>query len=157
MEANVQQNEWEGLFESFLDLTEFSLEYHKDTREWGLYDRQGANLGDIQSDRFEHAGQIFDRMGVYINDYIFEDLKEEAEAYHVELPSQEYMMNKYTVLGDEIRIFDTDCTAFWIALRAEIGREHPFVKDHEFAFNICEMIRYHWAEINLNNICHEEV
>ena len=64
------QNKYEKLFCSFLDLTEFSLIKYKDG--FGLEDRQGANLGDIEGDRFETAEQIFERMSIYIDDYINE-------------------------------------------------------------------------------------
>lgn len=158
MENNVQQNEWEGLFESFLDLTEFSLEYHKDTDNWGLYDRQGGNLGDIQSDRFENAGEIFERMDVYLRDYIFRDLQEEVEAYKLHLPNDRILVKTYCGgIGEDIKIFGDDCCAYWIAIRSELGSEHKFIKDHKFEFDMCEMIRYHWMEINLNNVYHEEV
>lgn len=69
-----QQNEWEKMFESFLDVTEFALIKHKDG--WGLRDLQGANLGDIEDDRFDNAQQIIDRMGIYINDYFYCDIVE---------------------------------------------------------------------------------
>lgn len=156
MEQQVQQNQWEGLFESFLDLVEFSLEYHKDTQNWGLYDRQGANLGDIQSDRFENVEQIFERMDVYICDYIFKDLNEELDNYRINI-SWKDLATKYAGLGEDIEIYHSDCCAFWIAVRSELGSEHQFIKDHQFEFDICEMIRYHWMEINLNNVYHEEV
>lgn len=48
-----KKNRYETLFEEFMDLTEFTLIKYKDG--WGLHDRQGGNLGDIESDRFENA------------------------------------------------------------------------------------------------------
>lgn len=66
------QNKYEKLFDSFLELTEFSLIKYEDG--FGLEDRQGANIGDIEDDRFETAEQIFERMSIYIDDYIDEDL-----------------------------------------------------------------------------------
>ena len=63
------QNRWEDLFEGFLDLTEFTLIKYSDG--WGLYDRQCGNLGDIESDRFDNASDIFDRMDTYITDYFY--------------------------------------------------------------------------------------
>lgn len=151
METNVQLNKWEGLFESFLDLTEFSLEYHKDTKDWGLYDRQGGNLGDIQSDRFKNAGEIFDRMTVYIDDYFYRDLEEEIDAYKVKLPSDEILAKKY---GNEI---NWGGTAYWLAVRAELGSGNKFVVDHVFEFDVLDMIANHFEEINLHNVYHEEV
>ena len=67
------QNEYEKLFEDFLDLTEFTLIKHKDG--WGLYDRQGGNFGNIEGDRFKSAAEILDRMDIYVDDYIREDLE----------------------------------------------------------------------------------
>lgn len=69
------------LFAEWLDLTEFSL-YKKDG-VYGLIDNQHANLGDIERDRFENASQILDRMGIYVEDYIFTDLEEQADYFDV--------------------------------------------------------------------------
>lgn len=41
------------LFESILDIEEFFMVRYQDGT-WGLQDRQGANLGDIESERFEN-------------------------------------------------------------------------------------------------------
>lgn len=59
---NKKQNKYEKLFDSFLELTEFSLIKHEDG--FGLEDRQGANIGGIEDDRFETAEQIFERIGL---------------------------------------------------------------------------------------------
>lgn len=69
------QNTYEKLFDEFLDLTEFRLLKHKDGT-FSLEDQQCANLGDIESERFETATQILDRMDVYIQDYIVEELSD---------------------------------------------------------------------------------
>lgn len=69
------------LFAEWLDLTEFSL-YKKDG-VYGLIDNQHANLGDIERDRFENASQILDRMGIYVEDYIFTDLEDQADYFDV--------------------------------------------------------------------------
>lgn len=69
------QNTYEKLFDEFLDLTEFRLLKHKDGT-FSLEDLQCANLGDIESERFETATQILDRMDVYIQDYIVEELSD---------------------------------------------------------------------------------
>ena len=82
-----KQNRWEELFEGWLDLTDFTLIKYKDG--WGLYDKQCGNFGDIESDRFENATQIIDRMEIYIDDYIFEDLEEELGAYKVDTEDKE--------------------------------------------------------------------
>ena len=60
----MDQNKYEKLFDDFLDLTEFTLVKYPDG--FGLKDRQGGNLGDIESDRFMNASQIADGMERYI-------------------------------------------------------------------------------------------
>ena len=69
------QNTYERLFDEFLDLTEFRLLKHKDGT-FSLEDRQCANLGDIEDDRFTSASEILDRMDIYIQDYIVEALSD---------------------------------------------------------------------------------
>ena len=72
------------LFKDYLDLTEFALE--KDGDSYRLTDLQGGNLGDIESDRFDSAKEIFDRMDDYIYDYYVRPIEEETEQSGVELP-----------------------------------------------------------------------
>lgn len=69
------QNTYEKLFDEFLDLTEFRLLKHNDGI-FSLEDQQCANLGDIENDRFTSASEILDRMDVYIQDYIVEELSD---------------------------------------------------------------------------------
>ena len=69
------KNTYEKLFDEFLDLTEFRLLKHKDGT-FSLEDRQCANLGDIEDDRFTSASEILDRMDIYIQDYIVEALSD---------------------------------------------------------------------------------
>lgn len=60
-----------------LDLYEFNLETEKDENgklSFGLVDLQGANLWDIQSDRFYNLFGVVDRLDIYHNDYIFDAL-----------------------------------------------------------------------------------
>lgn len=71
------------LFDNFLDLVEFAVE--KDGDEYKLVDLQGANLGDIESDRFETASQIFDRMGIYIEDYYIRAIEDVLEEKGIEV------------------------------------------------------------------------
>lgn len=63
------------LFNEILDLEEFTLVRYKNGY-WGLKDRQGANLGDIESDTFENICQVLDRMEVYHIDYFEEPIME---------------------------------------------------------------------------------
>ena len=69
------KNTYEELFDEFLALTEFRLLKHKDGT-FSLEDRQCANLGDIEDDRFASASEILDRMDIYIQDYIVEALSD---------------------------------------------------------------------------------
>lgn len=135
------QNRWEKLFEQFLDLTEFTLIKHTDG--WGVYDRQGANLGDIQDDRFENAADIFDRMDVYINDYFFADLEDELDAYEVDLEGRE-------IPND---------AADWLLLRNDVefvSKNKKYFDDHSWEFDVLDMIANHANEINLENCNYEE-
>lgn len=136
-----KQNKWEELFEQFMELTEFTLTQYKDG--WGVIDGQGANLGDIQSDRFENAADIFDRMDIYINDYFFNDLEEELEAYNVDLEGREVPWN-----ADE-----------WLALRGDkefYQKNKKYFDEHSFEFDVLDMIVNHEGEINLENVYYEE-
>lgn len=64
-----------AIFDDFLDLIEFDLVKVDGAgkRHWALRDRQGANLGGIESDRFATAREIVDRCYVYVKDYILDD------------------------------------------------------------------------------------
>lgn len=126
---NKQQNNYEKLFDSFLDLTEFSLIKYEDG--FGLNDITGANLGDIEDDRFETAEQIFERMSVYIDDYIDEDLcnvwVDELEHDPSEIPN--------TLEG-------------WLDHKEEL-------KEYQYEIDLIDMICNHYTEINLENCTYE--
>lgn len=152
------------LFEEFLDLIEFTLVKHKnpllvlkykdldgnDVVEehngvWSLCDRQGANLGDIEQDRFDNASQIIDRLGTYINDYIFEDLENELDAYDIELDLHEIPCD----------------AAEWLALInneefRKVRRNLRYIEEHKWEFDVLDMIAYHTDEINLEECYYEE-
>lgn len=57
-----------------LDLYEFDLIYVGN--KFFVKDRQGANLGDIESDAFNTLADVIDRMQIYYNDYILESIEE---------------------------------------------------------------------------------
>ncbi len=148
----MAQNKWEKLFEEFLDLTEFSLIKHKNPEHiveyetpngepdcaveyygiWSIYDRQGANLGDINSDRFDNAGQILERMDIYIHDYIVEDIENCLDEKGL-LPEYEY--DGY----DDILI-----------------NAAPLLPENKWEFDVLDMIVNHFDEINLENVYYEE-
>ena len=67
--------DYNKIFNDWLELTEFELVKYRD--RFGLIDLQKANLGDIESDRFDDAMSMLDRMDVYINDYLVKDIYEE--------------------------------------------------------------------------------
>lgn len=74
----TQLNKWEELFASFLDLIEFKLKKGKDSESkdcYHLIDLTGANLRDIRSEEFYSASEILDRVEIYEEDYIIDDLK----------------------------------------------------------------------------------
>ena len=135
-----EQNRWESLFEDFLEVTEFALINHTDG--WGLRDRQGANLGNIEGDRFDDAMDIFDRMDVYIVDYFYHDLEDELEAYEVDMNGREV----------------PEGAQDWLELRADAefcNKNQEYMDNHAFEFNVLDMIVNHANEINLENVDYE--
>lgn len=134
------QNSWETYFEEWLDLTEFTLIKHNDG--WGLCDRQGANLGNIEADRFENAADIFDRMDVYVNDYIFEDLDDELEAYDVDMKEREI---PWSAEG-------------WLELKNDnefATKNKRYFDSHKWEFGLLDTMVNHVNEINLENVYYE--
>lgn len=130
------QNKWEKTFDEFLELIEFALVKHKSELEdedgiWSLIDLQGANLGDIESDRFEDAMGIVDRLEIYVNDYFIEDIEnllaEKGVAVTWGGDYQEYIDNAKDLLPD----------ASW-------------------DFVVLDMICNHIDKINLENCTYEE-
>ena len=131
------KNKWEKLFDEFLDLTEFRLIKHKgndakyDPWIWSIVDLQGANLGNIEGDRFSDAQGILDRMDIYINDYFIQDIEDLLEEKGIEITwdddYQDYIDNSIILLPE----------AFW-------------------EFEVLDMICNHYSEIDLNNCYYEE-
>ena len=126
-----QQNKWEKLFDEFLDLTEFTLVKHKN--DWSLIDNQGGNLGNIEGDRFTSAGQIFDRMDSYIEDYIITDIEELAEENNIDLSNWDSWIWEYL-------LFCRD----------------KFPQDCQYEFDLLDMICNHFEEIDLESCTYEE-
>lgn len=138
--AMKKKNKWEELFEQYMDLTEFTLIKYSDG--WGICDRQGANLGDIESDRFENAADIFDRMDAYIEDYFFTDLENELDAYEVDMEDRKFPWNAYE----------------WLRLRNDVefyNKNKKYFDDHGFDFDVLDMIANHADEIDLENVYYE--
>jgi hypothetical protein len=135
------RNKYEVLFHGFLDLTEFTLIKYSDG--WGLYDRQGGNLGAIEEDRFESAADIFERMDSYINDYFFEDLERELEDYDVDMEGREIPWGIHE----------------WLALRADeefCDQNKKYFDQHSWEFDVLDMIANYADEVNLENVYYEE-
>ena len=132
-----QQNKWEKLFDEFLDLTEFTLvkhqnDYNKTTDEyghWSLIDNQDGDIGNIEGDRFESAGQIFDRMDVYIDDYIANPLEEEL-----------------IKMGVDEELYSFDDFLFC----------RKMLPNNQWDFDVLDMICNHFEEINLENCTYKE-
>lgn len=128
------QNEYEKLFENFLDLTEFTLIKHKDG--WGLYDRQGANLGNISDDRFENAAEIFDRMDIYINDYFFNDIE-------------------VNILEEDETWYDIEDLIGILGAKLDGDLSDDMRQTIEYEYNMLCMIAYYADKIDLENVYYE--
>lgn len=116
------QNTYEKLFDEFLNITEFQLLKHKDGT-FSLEDRQCANLGDIENDRFTSASEILDRMDVYIQDYLIADIEDALDEKSIEI----------------------DCD--W----EEYGQYRKDLPDYKFDFDLLDMIINHFDKVDLNN------
>lgn len=84
---NVSTTSKEDLTQRFKELlNEMDFDVYKDSNGcYRLYDIQGANLGGIEEETFEDAGEIADRLNIYYEDYFFKDLEEKFESYKDEL------------------------------------------------------------------------
>lgn len=127
-----QQNKWEKLFDEWLEVTEFTLVKHQNN--WSLIDKQGGNIGDIEGDRFISAGQIFERMDSYIEDYIVNPIEQILD------------MNNIDDIDRLVALCDWN----------DILEYRPFLPDSEWDFDVLDMICNHFDEINLENCTYEE-
>ena len=116
------KNTYEELFDAFLNITEFRLLKHNDGT-FSLEDRQCANLGDIEDDRFETASEVLDRMDVYIQDYLAAGIEDALDEKSIEI----------------------DCD--W----KEYGKYRDLIPDYRFDFDLLDMIVNHSNEVDLNN------
>ncbi len=117
---------FETLFDDFLNTIEFQLVKYSDG--WGVEDQQGANLGDIEQDRFEDAAAIIDRLDIYIRDYFVSDLEEG--------------------LGEEQ--YD-DWSLLLEAANKKLSSDD--LNQYRFELKILDMICNHLGEINLEECC----
>ena len=118
------QNKWEALFDRFLKTIEFRLVKYHDG--WGLIDKQGANLGGIESDRFGNAAMILDRLDIYIRDYFVDDIRETVG----ESASEDWPQ---------------------LLQEAKAAMTPKELECHSFDLDVLEMVCSHPHEINLEN------
>lgn len=139
-------NHYEELFVEYLNVTEFAL--RKDENGFWLDDRQGANLGNISEDRFETAEQIVDRMDIYHNDYILDDIdgcinekgcRAEADEAIEEFINEYKKSNKYGSEPSEFEIY------LFVAKKF-------LAEDNAFEIEILDLFLNHTEEVNLENI-----
>ena len=148
-----KQNKWERTFEEMLNLMECSfVRYGKGY--YGLYDEQGANLGNINDDTFTDASSIIDRLDMYIHDYIIRDIEEELENYEINCPTDEQILN------GEPPFRLTDCEWYYRLLtllpQSDASQGIEFIVNHKFDYEALDMILHHSDEINLENISYIE-
>lgn len=126
------------IFAAMLDVIEFELVKYEDG--YGLVDLQGANLGDIEADRFTTAAEIIDRLDAYINDYYLDDLEDEAETCG--------LLDSIEASG-----YQNGEVKPWLEL-AEKFKGDPdvdkFVADHKHEFEVLDMIANHEDEVDLD-------
>jgi len=127
--VSENKNQWETLFDQFLDTVEFRLVKYPDG--WGLVDKQEANLGEIESERFDAAVTIIDRLDVYTEDYFVDDICE--------------------TMG---RSASEDWSKLLCEARASMTQKE--LEYHRFDLDVLEMICNHPNEINLENCCYTE-
>ena len=70
-------SKYEELFNEVLDIIDFELIKYKNG--WVLTDKQLADLGDIESERFDNVVKLVDRLEMYIEDYFVEEIRIEVE------------------------------------------------------------------------------
>lgn len=124
----LQLNKWEKLFIEFLDMTEFSLHKRIDADDvvcYGVVDLQHANLAGIEQDFFYSANDILERMDVYENDYIVNDI--------LECMKEKNVLCEYSQWSDLLKY------------RSKLSY-------NQLDFDLLEMICYHSQDINIANI-----
>lgn len=123
------KNQWETLFDQLLNTVEFRLV--KYSNGWGLVDKQGANLGEIESDRFDSAAMIIDRLDIYIGDYFVDDIRE--------------------TMGEGA---SEDWPQLLQEARASMTQKE--LEYHSYDLDVLDMICNHPNEIHLENCCYTE-
>lgn len=116
-------NKYSELFFDMLGVLDFSLD--KDSYGWYLVDLQKANLGDIESERFDDAEALIDRLDGYIEDCIVRDLVDEL---HIE--------------------FTDELQANWADL-TEAAREIDIDGAYTNEIDVLDMVVHHAKEVSL--------
>ena len=124
------KNKYEELFDEFLNITDFELVKYPDG--FGLVDMQCANLGDIEGCRFETAEDVIDRMDVYVNDYLLNDIDGLLSAKNIDVN------------------WPFTCKAY-------LENAKDLLPEQSFDFEMLDMICHHMSEVNLENCNFEEV
>lgn len=124
----VQATRFSKIFKSMLDSVDFALEKYGDG--FGLMDLQGANWGDIESDRFKTPSEIVQRLDIYIEDSYNNDLHEEASYYY----------------GDKTL---PDSCEDWLSF---MDNHSEFKEKYMFEYEVIDMIVNHLEEVNLDEV-----
>ena len=134
-------NEAEHLFLDFLNTIDMRLVNYEDG--YGLIDLQGANLGDIEQERFLTAEEMVDRLNVYIEDSYIVDLEEEYTRY-------------FDTPDDEAPYHSAEdwCEMFKLA-KYPASMASVFIAEHLHQFKVLDMIVNHIDEVDLSRV--EEV
>lgn len=119
-----KKNRYEELFDSFLNMIGFQLVKYPDG--WELIDQEGANLGDIESERSDNAVILMDGLDIYIQDYFVSDIEEA-------LGSQQFKNWEDMVEAAKEKLDSAD------------------LKECRFELDILDMICCHPTEVNLEN------
>ena len=144
-----KQNVWEHIFEDMLSTFDFDL-VRFGRGYYGLRDRQGVNLGHIEQDVFTNAGDIIQRLDIYIHDYIIVDLENELRNWEINGPTAEQVLN-----GDNpFTILDCEWYRRVGKLLPETDKKfgQEFIEQHSFDFDVLELILEKFTEVNLENI-----
>lgn len=124
--CQLEQNRWEKSFDLFLHQIGFDLVKYGDG--WGLKDKTGTNLGDIEQDRFCDARRLLDRLDNYIYDYVVVDIGKRLDA------SKERW-------SDWAEMFNVAMQSLSAELKASLKEELEWL----------DMIVNHFNEIDLNH------
>ena len=128
--GNTDKNKYEEMFDEFMNLVEFELIKCKNGN-WQVVDTQGANLGDIESDTFKSAEDIFERMTNYIEDYIVSAIEE--------------------------IIYQKKLDVKWSDMSDLIKKAKTLLPESKWDFDVLEMVCHHANEIDLNKCSYEEL